>query len=64
MQNGEPIVGTVGATELQVNAPPAAAPAAAATPAPAAAQAAAPAAKPLSRLEQLRAKVLQPEVKK
>jgi hypothetical protein len=66
-QAGEPIVGTVGATELQVNEPPAAAPA---TPEPAAAApaaappAAAPAAKPLSRLEQLRAKVLTPEAKK
>jgi hypothetical protein len=65
-QNGEPIVSTVGGTELQVNEPPAAP----ATPAPAAASpapappAAAPAAKPLSRLEQLRAKVLQPEAKK
>jgi hypothetical protein len=65
-QNGEPIVSTVGGTELQVNEPPAAP----ATPAPAAAApaavppAAAPAAKPLSRLEQLRAKVLQPEAKK
>ena len=64
-QNGEPIVGTVGTTELQVNEPPAAAPAAP----PAAADACQPAtpppaAKPLSRLEQLRAKVLQPEAKK
>jgi hypothetical protein len=56
-QNGEPIVGTVGTTELQVNAPAvvAAAPAAApAEPAPAAP-------KPLSRLQQLRAKVLSSE---
>jgi hypothetical protein len=66
-QAGEPIVGSVGGTELQVNEPPAAAPA---TPEPAAAApaaappAAAPAAKPLSRLEQLRAKVLTPEAKK
>ena len=55
-QNGEPIVGTVGTTELQVNEPPAAAPA----PAPKADAAKPatppPAAKPLSRLEQLRAK--------
>jgi hypothetical protein len=53
-QKGEPIVGTVGTTELQVNEPPAAAPApkmqAAKSTTPA------PAAKPLSRLEQLRAK--------
>jgi Bacterial pre-peptidase C-terminal domain len=64
MQNGEPIIGTVGTTELQVNEPPAAAPApAAATPA-AAPPAPAPAAKPLSRLEQLRAKVLHPAEKK
>jgi hypothetical protein len=60
-QNGEPIVGTVGGTELQVNAPAAAAAApAAATPAPAQA-AAAP--KPLSRLQQLRASVLQTQAK-
>ena len=58
-QNGEPIVGTVGTTELQVNAPPAAA--AAATPP---AEAAPAAAKPLSRLQQLRAKVLKPEAAK
>jgi hypothetical protein len=61
-QNGEPIVGTVGTSELQVNAPPAATPmppAEAAKPAEAA-----PAAKPLSRLEQLRAKVLVPAEKK
>jgi Bacterial pre-peptidase C-terminal domain len=62
-QNGELVVGTVGTTELQVNAPPvvAAAPVAAATtptePAPAAP-------KPLSRLQQLRAKVLKPEATK
>ena len=55
-QNGEPIVCTVGTTELQVNEPPAA------TPAPAPKADAAkpatppPAAKPLSRLEQLRAR--------
>jgi hypothetical protein len=56
-QHGEPIIGTVGTTELQVNAPPAAAPEPAkqeskleAAPAPP---------KPLSRLEQLRAKVRQ-----
>jgi hypothetical protein len=62
-QNGEPIVGTVGTSELQVNAPPAAAP----TPAPEAAKPAEPAAappKPLSRLEQLRAKVRPPAEKK
>jgi hypothetical protein len=61
-QSGEPIVATVGTTELQVNAPVvvAAAPAAEATPAPAAA---APP-KPLSRLQQLRAKVLSQEAAK
>jgi hypothetical protein len=62
-QNGEPIVGSVGASELQVNAPPAAAP----TPPPEAAKPAEPAAappKPLSRLEQLRAKVLSEAEKK
>ncbi len=53
-QKGEPIVGTVGTTELQVNEPPAAAPAPKADAAKAAAPA--PATKPLSRLEQLRAK--------
>jgi hypothetical protein len=61
-QNGEPIVGAVGSSELQVNAPPAAAPA----PAPAEAKPAEPAAappKPLSRLEQLRAKVRSEEKK-
>ena len=60
-QNGEPIVGSVGTTELQVNEPPAAAPAVEA------AKPAEPAAAPpkaLSRLEQLRAKVLHPEEKK
>lgn len=55
-QNGEPIVGTVGTTELQVNEPAVAAAAPAAEAAPAA-PAAAPV-KPLSRLEQLRAQVL------
>jgi hypothetical protein len=60
-QHGEPIVGIVGGTELQVTAP---APAESApTPqpqtVPAAQTAAAP--KPLSRLQQLRASVLQPE---
>jgi hypothetical protein len=60
-QNGEPIVGTVGGTELQVNAPAVAA-AAPATPTPAPVQAAA-APKPLSRLQQLRASVLQTEAK-
>jgi hypothetical protein len=62
-QNGEPIVATVGTTELQVNAPVvvAAAPAAAATPPPAAA---ATPPKPLSRLEQLRAQVLSQEAAK
>jgi hypothetical protein len=56
-QNGEPIVGTVGTSELQVNAPPAAA---AAPPAEEAKPAEAPPAKPLSRLQQLRAKVIGP----
>ncbi len=56
-QNGEPIVGTVGTSELQVNAPPAVAATSPAEEAkPAEATPAAP--KPLSRLEQLRAKVL------
>jgi hypothetical protein len=59
VQSGEPIVGTVGTTELQVNAPPAVAPAPAAEQPKPAETAAAP--KPLSRLEQLRAKVLQSE---
>jgi hypothetical protein len=61
-QNGEPIVGTVGTSELQVNAPPAAAP----TPPPEEAKPVEPAAappKPLSRLEQLRAKVRPPAEK-
>jgi hypothetical protein len=62
-QNGEPVIGTVGTTELRVDEPPAAAPAAPA-PAAAAAPAAAPAAKPMSRLEQLRAKALQGGEKK
>ena len=63
-QNGEPIVCTVGTTELQVNEPPAA------TPAPAPKADAAkpatppPAAKPLSRLEQLRAKAHHQDEKK
>jgi hypothetical protein len=61
-QNGEPIVGTVGTSELQVNAPPAAAPAPPAAEAKPAEPAAAPP-KPLSRLEQLRAKVLSTEKK-
>jgi hypothetical protein len=56
-QNGEPIVGTVGSTELQVNEPAVAAAATPAAEAAPAAQSAAPA-KPLSRLEQLRAQVL------
>jgi hypothetical protein len=61
-QHGEPIVGTVGTTELQVNAPAvAAAPAAAPAPSTAAAPAAP---KPLSRLQQLRAKVLPSEATK
>ncbi len=65
IQNGEPIVGTVGTSELQVNEPPAAAPATAASkPAATASAPAAPTAKPLSRLEQLRAKNLRPEAKK
>src|SRR5204863_8131 len=75
-QNGEPVVGTVGTTELQVNDPPAAAPAPAAaantvvTPSRKGGATAAkpatppPAAKPLSRLEQLRAKVHHPDEKK
>jgi hypothetical protein len=60
-QNGETIVGTVGGTELQVNAPvvAAAAPAAAAPPP----EQAAAVPKPLSRLQQLRASVLQSETK-
>jgi hypothetical protein len=62
-QNGEPIVGTVGTSELQVNAPPAAAAAPPAEEAKPAEAAPAPA-KPLSRLEQLRAKVLPPAEKK
>lgn len=61
-QNGEPIVGTVGASELQVNAPPAAAPAPPTEAAKPAEPAAAPP-KPLSRLEQLRAKVIPPAEK-
>jgi hypothetical protein len=56
-QNGEPIVGTIGGTELQVNAPPANAPPVVAAVAAPVAEAA-PVAKPLSRLEQLRAQVL------
>jgi hypothetical protein len=56
-QNGEPIVGTVGTTELQVNEPAVAAAAPPAADAAPAGPAAAPA-KPLSRLEQLRAQVL------
>lgn len=63
-QNGEPIVCTVGTTELQVNEPPAAAPAPAPkadAPKPATPP---PAAKPLSRLEQLRAKAHQQDGKK
>ena len=59
-ENGEPIIGTVGTTELQVNEPPAATAAATAADAPPAAQTAA-APKPLSRLEQLRAQVLNKE---
>jgi hypothetical protein len=62
-QNGEPIVGTVGASELQVNAPPAAAPATPTEAAKPVEPAAAPP-KPLSRLEQLRAKVISPAEKK
>jgi hypothetical protein len=63
-QNAEPIVGTVGGTELQVNEPPAAAPAAKPEAAKPAAPAPAPAAKPLSRLEQLRAKARHTDEKK
>ncbi|MFO0790720.1 MAG: PPC domain-containing protein [Pirellulales bacterium] len=55
-QNGDPVIGTVGGTELQVTEPPAAAPAPPAAAAAPQATPAAPAAKPLSRLEQLRAK--------
>src|SRR5262249_24254007 len=56
-EKDQPIVGTVGAAELQVNEPPAATPPAAAAKVAANKSAAAPpAAKPLSRLEQLRAK--------
>ncbi len=62
-QNGEPIVGTVGTSELQVNAPPAVAAAPPAEEAKPAEPAAAPP-KPLSRLEQLRAKVLPTAEKK
>ena len=58
-QNGEPIVGTVGTTELRVDEPPAAAPTPAPTAATAPAAAPPPAAKPMSRLDQLRAKALQ-----
>jgi hypothetical protein len=61
-QNGEPIVGTVGTSELQVNAPPVAATAPPTAEAKPAEPAAAPP-KPLSRLEQLRAKVLSTEKK-
>jgi hypothetical protein len=61
-QNGEPIVGTVGGTELQVNAPVVAA-AAPAEPQAAPAEQAAAAPKPLSRLQQLRATVLKAEAK-
>ena len=63
-QNGEPIVGTVGTTELQVNEPPAAAPAAATKAEAAKPTTPPPAAKPLSRLEQLRAKARQQDEKK
>lgn len=56
-QNAEPIVATVGTTELQVTPPPATAPAAAPAAPAAPAEAAAPAEKPLSRLEKLRAQV-------
>ena len=63
-QKGEPIVGTVGTSELQVNEPPVAA--LAAPPKLNAAKSAtpAPAAKPLSRLEQLRAKASHADEKK
>jgi hypothetical protein len=56
MQKGEPIVGTVGTSELQVNEPAATAAAAPAKAAGAKPATPAPAAQPLSRLEQLRAK--------
>jgi hypothetical protein len=55
-EKGEPIVGTVGTAELQVNEPPAAAPVASAKTTAAKPASPPPAAKPLSRLEQLRAK--------
>jgi hypothetical protein len=55
-QNGEPIVGTVGTTELQVNEPLTATPAPAPNADAAKPKTPPPAAKPLSRLEQLRAK--------
>jgi len=60
-QNGEPIVGIVGNTELQINEPPAAAPTAEAVKP---AEPTAPPPKALSRLQQLRAKVLQQNEKK
>jgi hypothetical protein len=63
-QNGEPIVGTVGTTELQVNEPPAAAPAPARKADAAKPATPPPAAKPLSRLEQLRAKAHHQDEKK
>jgi hypothetical protein len=61
---GEPIVGTVGTSELQVNEPPAAAAAAPAKTAASKPATPAPAAKPLSRLEQLRAKAHHQDDKK
>jgi hypothetical protein len=63
-QHGEPIVCTVGSTELQVNEPPAAAPAPAAKAQAAKPATPPPAAKPLSRLEQLRAKAHHQDDKK
>jgi hypothetical protein len=57
MQNGEPIIATVGNTELRVNAPPATAQVAANADKPGDF----PGKKPMSRLEQLRARALQAE---
>ncbi len=63
-QNGEPVIGTVGTTELRVDEPPAATPKPAPTATMAKPAAVPPAAKPLSRLEQLRAKARHGEGKK
>lgn len=64
IQNGEPIVSTAGKIELRVNEPTAIAKGPVATAKADKAVASPPAAKSLSRLEQLRAKVLHPEEKK